>query len=230
LGVGAADARLGDVGAGLAAVPQEAADPGGDDAEQLGDLRAGAAALVVGTDDPLPEVLRTSSQARLDAHRSKRVRIALTASAGELSQAPQGGADGRCVGQGVLGVHGCRRDRGLAGSPRPGSGGTGHRPARPGRTGQVSRTTYTQLDAWKKGVDSGSADFADARGCLLRSALAGEGNMPEQPQPIPPARPQMLRYHHLAEPSGWSDFESLRLGYWVSPAWWRRRRGRGRTR
>ncbi len=56
-GVGTA-AGPGGERAGFAAALQQAADPGGADAEQVGNLLAGAAALVTGADDPLAEVLR----------------------------------------------------------------------------------------------------------------------------------------------------------------------------
>ena len=42
--------RLGGEGAGLAAALQQTPDPGGGDAEEVGDLLAGATALVAGTD------------------------------------------------------------------------------------------------------------------------------------------------------------------------------------
>jgi hypothetical protein len=56
-GGGPAGVRPGGEGAGLAAALEEAADPGGANAEAVGDLLAGAAALVAGADDPLPEIL-----------------------------------------------------------------------------------------------------------------------------------------------------------------------------
>jgi hypothetical protein len=58
LGRGAAAPGQGGEGAGGAAALEQAADPGGTDAEEVGELLAGAAALVAGADDPLPEVLR----------------------------------------------------------------------------------------------------------------------------------------------------------------------------
>jgi hypothetical protein len=54
---GAAGVGLGGEGAGGAAALEQAADPGGADAEEVGDLLAGAVLLVTGADDPLAEVL-----------------------------------------------------------------------------------------------------------------------------------------------------------------------------
>jgi hypothetical protein len=55
-GLGAA-AGLGGERAGFAPALEQASDPGGADAEPVGDLAAGATALVTGADDPLAEVL-----------------------------------------------------------------------------------------------------------------------------------------------------------------------------
>jgi hypothetical protein len=49
---------LGGEGTDGAAALEEAADPGGADAEEVGELLAAAAALVTGADDALAEVLR----------------------------------------------------------------------------------------------------------------------------------------------------------------------------
>jgi hypothetical protein len=53
-------AGQGGEGAGLAAALEQASDPGGGDAEEVGDLLAGAGLLVAGADDPLAEVLGVS--------------------------------------------------------------------------------------------------------------------------------------------------------------------------
>jgi hypothetical protein len=78
LGRGAAGVGLGGERAGLPAALQEAANPGGADAEQVGDLLAGAAALVAGADHPLTQVLGIRFHATLYAARYTRPRSALT--------------------------------------------------------------------------------------------------------------------------------------------------------
>jgi hypothetical protein len=54
---GAAGVGLGGKRPAGAAALEQAADPGGADAEAFGDLAAGAAPFVAGADDPLAEVL-----------------------------------------------------------------------------------------------------------------------------------------------------------------------------
>ena len=66
LGGGAAGVRLGGERAGLAAALQQAADPGGADAEQVRDLLPCPAALVAGTDDFFAEVLGVRFHTQLD--------------------------------------------------------------------------------------------------------------------------------------------------------------------
>jgi hypothetical protein len=58
LGRGTAGMGLGGKRAGLAAALEQAADPGGADAEQVGDLLAGASALITVADDTFTEILR----------------------------------------------------------------------------------------------------------------------------------------------------------------------------
>jgi hypothetical protein len=65
LGGRAAGMGAGGEGAGLAAALQQSADPGGADAEQVGDLLAGAALRVAGADHPLTEVLRVGFHVRV---------------------------------------------------------------------------------------------------------------------------------------------------------------------
>jgi hypothetical protein len=54
---GAAGMGLGGEGTGGAAALEQAADPGGADAEEVGDLSAGAALRSAGADNPFAEVL-----------------------------------------------------------------------------------------------------------------------------------------------------------------------------
>jgi hypothetical protein len=58
LDVAGAAAGLGGKGAGLAAALEQAADPGGGDAEQGSDLPAGAGVVVAGADHAFAEILR----------------------------------------------------------------------------------------------------------------------------------------------------------------------------
>jgi hypothetical protein len=62
LGRGAAAAGLGGEGPGFAAALEQAANPGDADAEEVGDLLAGAPAGVAGAHDALAEVLRVGFQ------------------------------------------------------------------------------------------------------------------------------------------------------------------------
>src|SRR5205085_648120 len=86
LGGLAAAAGLGSERTGLAPALEQAADPGGADAEQVGDAAAGALALVTGADDPVAEVLRVGVHTvspfptRLEGPRYKWMQTALVIS------------------------------------------------------------------------------------------------------------------------------------------------------
>jgi len=86
---------LGRKGAGEAAALEQAANPGGADAEQVGDLLPGAAAFVAGADDAFAQVLGVSKHVADTSFLSPIILRPLHAVAKRSSRKPQAKAVGR---------------------------------------------------------------------------------------------------------------------------------------